>query len=355
MQKIRVGSVGLGSISKGVHLPGITRSPDLELAALCDSNPAVLEARQKEYGIDDAHCFTNYQDLIACKDVEAVDISTPNDVHFPIAMAAALAGKPFSLEKPITLDHIEADRLATVVQEKGLPNMVCFSYRFKAAARYARDLILSGTLGDIYHVNMQYFQAWGLPCREIPLVWRYIKARTGSGALGDLGSHGLDLVRFVTGKDYRRVVGHLGTYVKERRTLDGKEAGIVDVDDFSNYMAEMEGDISASFQITRFAWGRGNYQRMEIYGSKGALVYKLDETPGEDEISVCIGAPYDLACTFTKLPVPEKYRSDQMQSFADILLNKADRQAATILDGQKNQATMDAIIESAIKEHWITL
>lgn len=87
------------------------------------------------------------------------------------------------------------------------------------------------------------------------------------------------------------------------------------MDDFSNYMAEMEGDISASFQITRFAWGRGNYQRIEIYGSKGALVYKLDETSGEDEISVCIGAPYDLACTFTKLPVPEKYRSRSLQKY----------------------------------------
>lgn len=355
MAKIRVGSVGIGGISNGVHLPGILKSPDLELVAVCDINPERLKAAQEKYGIDDAHAFLDYHDLINCPDVDAVDISTSNDAHFEIAMAAVEAGKPYALEKPITLTSEEADILAAKTKEKNVKNMVCFSYRFKAAARYAKDLIAQGVIGHVYHVDMQYFQAWGLPRANTPLVWRFVQEKTGSGALGDLGCHALDLVRFVTGKEYTKLVGHTGTYVKERKLLDGDGMGKVDVDDFSNYMAEMGEDTSCSFQITRFAYGRGNYQRMEIYGEKGAIVYSLDVEPGVDEIEVCIGDTYASANTYTKLPIPDKYKVDQMQSFADIINDKADGMAATIFDGQVNQHAVDAVIESAAEGKWVTL
>ena len=271
-------------------------------------------------------------------------------------MAAVEAGKPFNLEKPITLTAEEADILAKAAQEKNVKNMVCFSYRFKAAARYAKDLIAQGKIGRVYHVNMQYFQAWGLPRANCPLVWRYVKSRTGTGALGDLGSHALDLVRFVTNKEYTRVVGHTGTYVHERPLLDGKGVGKVDVDDFSNYMADMEDEISVSFQITRFAYGRGNYQRMEIYGSEGAIVYSLDATPaGIDEIEVCSGDINADAHVFNHLPIPQQYFCDQMQSFADIVNGTGDGLAANIKDGQANQHLLDAIVESAEKGTWLSL
>lgn len=226
----------------------------------------------------------------------------------------------------------------------------------QAAARYAKDLIAQGKIGRVYHVNMQYFQAWGLPRANCPLVWRYVKSRTGTGALGDLGSHALDLVRFVTNKEYTRVVGHTGTYVHERPLLDGEGVGKVDVDDFSNYMADMEDEISVSFQITRFAYGRGNYQRMEIYGSEGAIVYSLDATPaGIDEIEVCSGDINADAHVFNHLPIPQQYFSDQMQSFADIVNGTGDGLAANIKDGQANQHLLDAIVESAEKGTWLSL
>ena len=225
-----------------------------------------------------------------------------------------------------------------------------------AFARYAKDLIAQGKIGRVYHVNMQYFQAWGLPRANCPLVWRYVKSRTGTGALGDLGSHALDLVRFVTNKEYTRVVGHTGTYVHERPLLDGEGVGKVDVDDFSNYMADMEDEISVSFQITRFAYGRGNYQRMEIYGSEGAIVYSLDATPaGIDEIEVCSGDINADAHVFNHLPIPQQYFSDQMQSFADIVNGTGDGLAANIKDGQANQHLLDAIVESAEKGTWLSL
>lgn len=355
MSVIRVGSVGIGGISRHVHLPGIQRSPDLQLVAVCDIDPKALLWAREHYGLDEAHCFTDYRDLIACPEVDAVDISTPNNVHCEVALAAAEAGKPYAVEKPVTLNSAEADRLARVTREKNVKNMVCFSYRFKAAARFARDLIAQGALGELYHVDMQYYQAWALPHCETPLVWRFEKALTGSGALGDLGSHALDLVRFVTGKEVKRLTSHTGTFIKERKKADGS-MGQVDVDDFSNYMAELEGGVAATFRITRYGYGRGNYQTMEVYGSEGALQYELDHSaPDTDEISVCIGRVNGEAHVFSKLPIPDKYKADQMQCFADLLSGRGDGLAADVFDGQINQHAVDAVIASGETGQWITL
>lgn len=356
MSCIRVGSVGIGGISRGVHLPGIEKSPDLKLVAVCDIDPEALRYAQEKYGIDDAHCFTDYHDLINCPDVDAVDISTPNYVHYEVALAAAEAGKPYAVEKPIVMTSEEADHLAEVTAKNNVKSMVCFSYRFKAAARYAKDLIERGMIGDIYHVDMQYYQAWGLPLFNTKLAWRFQKQFTGSGALGDLGSHALDLVRFVTGKEYKRLVSHIGTFTFEREKLDGSGMGQVDVDDFSNYMAEMEDGTAATFRITRYGFGRGNYQTMEVYGSEGALQYELDhEGDMVDEIKVCAGRIGAESHVFTTLPIPDKFKVDQMQSFADIINGREDGKAATIVDGQINQHAVDAVLRSAETGTWETI
>lgn len=113
------------------------------------------------------------------------------------------------------------------------------------------------------------------------------------------------------------------------------------------------GKTSANFSVTRFAYGRGNYQRMEIYGSKGGLVYSLDVTPGVDELEVCFGYPYDRSGIYTKLPIPQRFQCDQMQSFADILNGCSDGMAATIQDGCRIQHALDVIIRSAEEEKWL--
>ncbi len=349
----RVGSVGIGGISRGVHLPGIEKSPDLRLTAVCDLKPERMAYAREKYGVPEANCFSDYRDLVNCPDVDVVDISTSNNAHFAVAKAAIEAGKPYCIEKPVTLTAEEADILARMTAERGLPSMVCFSYRFKAAARYARELVEQGMLGEIYHVYMQYLQAGGGPSYDLPRSWRYQKALTGTGALGDLGCHALDLVGFVTGKGYRRAVGHADTFVHSRRLEEGEGMGPVDVDDFCHYLMEMDGKTAANFSVTRFAYGRGNYQRMEIYGSKGALVYSLDVTPGVDALEVCIGAPYERVGAFTNLLVPERFRADQMQAFADVLNGCGDGTAATIEDGRRIQHALDTIIRSAEEARWL--
>ncbi len=352
MAKLRVGSVGLGNVSGGVHIPGIRGANNVELVALCDTDANKLKERAAAYGIPEDHCFTDYHDLIACPDVDVVDISTPNNVHFEVAMAACAAGKSYGLEKPITMNSEQADALLEATKKAGVQSMVYFSYRYQPAARYAKELIASGRLGQLHHVNMQYYQGWGLKSVDCALRWRFVKEIAASGALGDLGCHGLDLVNFVTGQEYTKVFAHMDTIVHERKLMDGSGMGKVDVDDFSNILAAMDGGISASFQISRFARGRGNYQRMEIYGDKAALVYHLDRVPGKNELEICEEATGNK---YVPMEIPQKYYVSQMQCYGAEMLGMGDGWNATICDGVKNQHLLDAIIASGEEGCWKNL
>ena len=352
----RIGLIGLGGVMRGGHIPGILECPDLEITAVCDCDEKALALTADRLGIPEDHRFLRYQDLIACPDVDAVDIATPNDVHVPIALCAVRAGKPYSSEKPLALCEADARLLAEETKKAGLTSMVCFSYRYKKAARYAREIIARGEIGEIYHVAIQYFQSWGLPDADCPLVWRFVKSRTGTGALGDLGSHAVDLVNFVTGLRYRKIVGQEGTFVHERKLPEGSGVGKVDVDDFSNSMAFLENGASCTFQITRFAPGRGNYQRMEIYGTKGALVYTLDENgDNADTLSICEGGAMREGHVFRDLPIPDRCSMKQTQSFADLLKGTGDGLTATVEDGAYNMRIMDAIETSCRTGEWIEL
>ncbi|MCQ2446075.1 MAG: Gfo/Idh/MocA family oxidoreductase [Clostridia bacterium] len=199
---------------------------------------------------------------------------------------------------------------------------------------------------------MQYYQAWGLEHKDAALVWRFVKDIAGSGSLGDLGCHALDLCEFVTGEEYDKVFAHNGTFVHERRLLEGEGKGKVDVDDYSNIFVETKSGASFSFEISRFNYGRGNYQRMEIYGEKGAIVYHLDRIPGVDEIEICDETTGDK---YVPLEIPEEFKVDQMQSFADIVNGCEDGLSATIEDGLRSQILLDAILEAAEKGTWVKL
>ena len=340
METIRMGVVGLGGIAHIVHIPGIQGTKEGTLTAVCDIDREKLEKASQEYQIDKKYCFTSYTDMMDSGCIDAVSICTPNNLHVPVALAAMERNMAFACEKPISATLSDAERLLTAYEKNPIPAMVCFSYRYKAAARYARDLVQSGALGKIRHVYAQYFQAWG---EKAPLIWRFVKSITGSGALGDLGCHILDLVRFITGLDFKSVTGQHGRFINERPLPDGKDMGISDVDDYANVMALLDGGIPATFQITRFAYGRGNYQRVEIYGEKGAIVYNLED---EDTLQM-----YQQGCkrkseAFQEVSVPEKYKADQMQSFMDLILNKSDGLTASVYDGVYISRLMEKILES---------
>jgi predicted dehydrogenase len=348
MRKLKIGIIGIGGIAD-YYIACMKDHAEAELWAICDSNEERLAQRGAELAIPEARRYVHYEQLLQCHELDAVMIGTPNFSHVAIASAAVKYRKPFALEKPIALLAEEAVELYAELKRSPLPHMICFSYRYKAAARYARHLIQQGKLGQIYHVYSQYLQSWAIN-EELPLLWRFNKALTGSGALGDLGSHILDLHRFLVG-DTQRVIAHGDTIVGQRPLLDGTGKGTVDVDDYCHVLAKMDNGISSSMQISRFAYGRGNYQRIEIYGSKGALVYNLEE---HDSLEACFAEDGDSR-QFKTIEIPQQFQADQLQSFIHVLTGKGDGLDATVEDGYVNQKTLDAIVESFEQERWINV
>ncbi|MFV0504427.1 MAG: Gfo/Idh/MocA family protein [Lachnospirales bacterium] len=350
MEKIKIGVIGVGVIATAVHIPQIFKSNKYEIVAICDIDIEKLNKVGKELNIPKEFCFSYYLDLINCERVDVIDICTPNYLHYQMCMESIKVGKKFSVEKPITLTKKEAKDIADNAKKKNINNMVCFSYRFKPAVRYAKDLIESGKIGRIKHIKMEYSQSWALELKNTPYYWRFQKEFAGSGALGDLGSHALDLVRFITGKEYTYLISDLGTEIKMRKKMGAEDYETVDVDDFCNIIMKMEDDIRCSFLITRLGYGRGNYQRLEIYGEKGGIIYRLDVNPDiDDEIFGCFGEEDK----YEKLDIPEKYNITQMEELANIINGNPSGFAATVVDGYINQVLLDGVIESNEKESWI--
>ena len=354
-KKIRMGFIGCGNISY-YHILGTTESPDMEVGAICDILPEKLEEKAKRFGIPEENWYSDYIKMMESGKIDAVSVCTPNNMHYKMVMDAIQRGIPYALEKPACITEAEAKTLAEETKKKNLPNMVCFSYRFKAAARYARHLILSGQLGAIYHINGEYLQGWGLPDasngKPLPLNWRFVRETSGTGALGDLGSHMIDLCRFMTGRDFTRVTADLDTFIRERLKPGSDIKAAVDVDDYVNIAAQMAGPVAANLSISRYAYSRGNYQRVEVYGEKGAIRYSLEEN---DMLEINMGNwPMRTGRVWCTVPVPAEYNSSQMQSFADIVNGCGDGLAANIHDGWKCQQMLDSAFiasESGIRRN----
>ena len=346
-KKIRMGFIGCGNISY-YHILGTTESPDMEVGAICDILPAKLDEKANRFNIPKENQYNDYIQMLDSGKIDAVSICTPNSLHYKMALEVIERGLPYALEKPACLSAEEVKTLAEKTEKKNLPNMICFSYRFKSAARYARHLIQSGQLGKLFHINGEYLQAWGLPDsangKPVPLNWRFTKEKSGTGALGDLGIHMVDLFRFITGKEFTRITADLGTFIHERKLPGSEETGTVDVDDYVNMIGQMEGPVAVNLSITRFAYSRGNYQRVEVYGEKGAIRYTLEEN---DLLEVNMGnLPTRSGHIWSAVPVPTEHNSNQMQSFADIVNGRGDGLAATIRDGWKSQQIVDNAFDS---------
>ena len=343
---IRYGIIGCGNIARGVHIPGIQNAIGAEITAICDADPTRLEQTRQTLGLPPEAAFTDYLALLNSGLVDAVSVTTPNHMHIAPAMAAAERGIPFACEKPLSVDAESAKPLLDLVEKTGLKTMVCFSYRFKKAARYARDLIAEGRIGTVRHMYVRYLQSWGNPEKDCPRVWRFDRASSGSGTLADLGSHMLDLVRFLTGEEYERFTAQNGTFVYDRRSIDPAKNGAreaVDVDDYAHYFAQTTGGIAASFEISRNAFGRGNFQHIEIYGDKGAMIYELED---DDFLEICEGTD-EGSHTFRRLEIPEKYHVSQMQCFIDRLNGSEAGLCATVADGYEDMLELDEIIRSS--------
>jgi predicted dehydrogenase len=256
------------------------------LAAICGRDKAAAEAAAGRLGW--AVAETDWRALIARDDVQLIDIAAPGDLHAPIAIAALAAGKHVLCEKPLANTLAEAEAMkaaADAAYPRGARAMVGFNYRRVPALALARRLVEQGRIGTLRHFRAVYLQDW-LADPDAPMTWRMRAERAGSGALGDLGAHIVDLARYLTGDEITGVGAISATFVRERPLADGpagagpagenKPTGTVTVDDAVVFAGKLASGALASFEATRYATGRKNGLRVELNGSAGSLAFDLE-------------------------------------------------------------------------------
>jgi predicted dehydrogenase len=289
---LRVAMIGYGFMG-AAHSQGWRVAPrffDLplapEMSLIVGRNAEAVAQAADKWGW--AESDTDWRTAIERDDIDLIDIVTPGDTHAEIAIAALEAGKHVLCEKPLANTVEEAQAMAEAAERaaaKGVRSMVGFTYRRVPATTFARDLVAAGKLGEIRQVRAVYLQDW-LTDAEAPLTWRMKKELAGSGALGDIGAHIIDLTQYITGQRLTSVSGILETFVKERPLLESAvglsgtastERGEVTVDDLALFTGRFDGGAVGSFEATRFSTGRKNALRIEIAGSKGALSFDLED------------------------------------------------------------------------------
>lgn len=289
--RINVGLVGAGFMGKAHSLayaamPMFFWPPPAipHRFLLAELDAAVAAEAAARFGFE--RSTGDWRDLVESDDVELVDISVPNDAHAEIAIAAARAGKHVICEKPLARTVEEARAMHEAVSAAGVVNMVAFSYRRTPAVALAQQLIEQGALGEVRNFRGTYLQDWSND-PDLPLSWRFQRDVAGSGALGDIATHVLDIARYLVG-EVAAVSSLMRTYIKDRpisegpdqlagaQRLAGSARGDVDVDDEVLTMLRFENGAVGSLEATRHAHGRKNFLTFEVHGDAGSLQFDYE-------------------------------------------------------------------------------
>ncbi len=242
------------------------------LVAICGRNETAVAQAAQRYGYESY--YTDWRKLLENDRVQLFDNGGPNNEHAEPCITAAQLGKHVICEKPLARTAAEAKTMLDAVNKAQVKHMVAFNYRFVPAIRQARQLIERGALGRIYHFRATYLQEWLMPQYNTGRIWRLDKNRAGSGALGDLGAHIIDLARFLVG-EIKTVGAVVKTFIPERTMPDGGTVK-VEVDDAFVSIVEFEDGTIGTLEATRFAAGRKNHQIIEINGEKGSICFNLE-------------------------------------------------------------------------------
>jgi predicted dehydrogenase len=341
------------------------------LVAIAGRNETAVAEAARRYGYE--NYYTDWRHLIANEQVQLFDNGGPNDAHAEPCIAAAAAGKHILCEKPLGRTGAEARQMLQAVQKAGVKHMVAFNYRFVPAIRQARNLIESGALGRIYHFRAVYLQEWIMPHYNTPKIWRLDKSLAGSGALGDLGAHIIDLGRYLVGE--MKSVGALTrTFIEERPLPDGRGSGKVDVDDAFVALVEFENGAIGTLEASRYAAGRKNFNCLEINGEKGTIRFNLERM---NELDVFwVGQTPTETQGFQNVLVSESYHPwwenwwphghiigwehtfvHEISHLLDCIAH--DREVgphgATFVDGYRTAVICDAILEAAARRRQVDI
>jgi predicted dehydrogenase len=285
LRKLNVALIGTGFMGKAHSIatavvPILFGAPvEIERRVIVDIDESAARNAATQYGF--AEHATDWRQVVERKDIDIVDICTPNDTHAEIAIAAAKAGKHVMCEKPMSMTVAEAEAMLAAAKETGVVTMVSYNYRHTPAIQMAKRLIDQGRIGDILTFRGYYLQDWGAD-PSAPLSWRFNKAKAGSGTLGDVGTHVIDAARLLVG-EFAAVSAIVKTFIPERPLPVGRffgqsgsassEMGKVDVDDTALTLIKFATGAHGSIEVTRNSWGHHNQLGFEIHGTRGSIAF----------------------------------------------------------------------------------
>jgi predicted dehydrogenase len=313
---------------------------------------------------------TDIDAVLAREDIDIIDVATPNDSHHALTIKALEAGKIVLTEKPLAMDTAQAREMAALAAKKKVPSLIWHNYRRAPAASTAAALVRDGKLGEIRQVRAVYLQDW-LSDPRSPASWRMTAKTCGSGAHGDLNAHLIDMTRFITGLEFDEVVAMQETFTKKRPNASGKGTITVDVDDAFLFLARLSNGAVASYEATRVAAGRKNYNRIEVNGTKGSLVWnfermnELEFFSFEDDARVqgfrtvmCMnGAAHPYAGNYWPDGHIIGYEHTFINALNDFLvcLKTKKPYRPDFADGVANQEVLDASLASAKTRQWVRI
>ena len=294
-KQVRIGVVGTSWWTDAMYMPALTRHPHADVRAIVGRN--LDHAREFAVQWSVPHVYTSLEELLANESVDAVIIASSNKQHYPMAMTAIGHGLHVLCEKPLAMNYTEAVRMEEAAEKAGVKTMVSFTYRFMPTARYLKDLIDQGYIGKPYHLNMRYYTGYA---RDGKYMWRFDLDESGSGVVGDLGTHWLYLADWLYG-EVKAVSAMLGYHVSRDPRPDGKLYELAD--DSAVMMLEFENGARGVLHVSSVAYEEtpfGQTHHMEFHGNGGTLYSFTDwnKTQSVSGARANEGAIHDL-------PIPD--------------------------------------------------
>ena len=381
---LNVGLIGGGFMGKA-HALAYAAMPMFFWPAPAIPRRYVIAEANDELGAEAAARFgfdsyvTDWRRIVDDPQVDIVDVAVPNDLHEEISVAAAEAGKHVICEKPIARTGAEAQAMVDAVERAGVVNMVAFNYRRTPAVALAKEILESGKLGRILNFRGTYLQDWSAD-PESPLSWRFQQSVAGSGAVGDIGSHVLDIARYLLG-DVAAVNAAVHTYVSERPEQTGlrdalgtgaRQADVgrapVDVDDEFMALLRFADGAVGSIEATRNAYGRNNFLTFEVHAERGSVAFNYER---RDELqlfdaaddggrrgfrTIYTGPPHPYGASLWPIPALGigygETKIIECHDFVEAVVNGAPV-SPSFRDGAAVANICDAILESGERSEWV--
>ncbi len=377
-KKVRIGIVGLGGIAHGQHIPSYLKCPDCEIMAICDVSEQQLQVVGDRLGVSTPDRLSGAAG--PGRRGHAVSVATYPNTHHPVSMAALAAGKHILCEKPLALNAtLGREMLQAAHDAPHLQTAVGFTHRATPAVRLAQRLIRSGATGEILHIVAVYSMGPG-DLSSGPMMYHGNKRRSGGGPLFEMGPHMVDMIRWCTGEELTAVCSQMRTFTKQRPWPNG-DMHTIDTEDHATFMADLSGGGTIHCETSFVVTGRSFDQRLEVYGTEGALLYDQGQPY---ELRACIGTQMATLCAghgiyspgynmfrreevYPVIPVPGDLMADAVADpdwparrasgfgaeFVAAIQGNRPEILPSFYEGAKSQDVLDAVVLSSAERRWV--